>query len=605
MSTTPRVEKRRFGMHANLLYDVITKQAGTLQKAILEGVMNGVDAGASRIDVTLDMETLTIVDDGKGFVGRREIEDFFETFGTPHQEGDSTYGRFRMGRGQLMAFGANTWRTNQFRMDVDIKAHGLDYDLQGVDDVEGANDQEPQSAMSFDAPAQERVKGCAIEVRLYRKLLPSEKDEVEREIKAWVSWVDVPVRLNGVLISEDPAKAKWTVETDDAYFKLATTRTTMSVYNLGVLVMKVDASRYGVGGTVVSKHRLDVNFARNDVQNDCEVFKRIKAELRKHSDRETTTKRKLTDAQRTHVAHRIVACDIGWKEASEASIFTDVDGKSYNLENFRSKLYRSEEMLAAARGDRTAVKIQNQGMAIALATETLERFGVKDVTGLIKVIVAFCRSFAGDPTASWTAKYLGEAFEKVVPKTLDDYRHLVDETYETIDPKTLTASRRLLMRAAEKGGYVISRELGKDFRRMLPGRSQVAHAWTDGVKAIWIETERLPLLSMGYQGCTRFAALILHEYMHDGPDTETHEHDSEFYENFHDTVLDTDVLGKAATAMMKHMAEIARREGAKPKDSVLLFEDLETKLIRAGAKGTPADESDGKDVGERQLMQAA
>ena len=51
-------ERRRFGMHQNLLYDVILRQAGTLQKAVLEGVMNGVDARATRIDIQITKDTV-------------------------------------------------------------------------------------------------------------------------------------------------------------------------------------------------------------------------------------------------------------------------------------------------------------------------------------------------------------------------------------------------------------------------------------------------------------------------------------------------------------------------------------------------------------------
>ena len=40
------VETIAFTMHPQLLYSVIQRQAGTLNKAILEGVMNGVDARA-------------------------------------------------------------------------------------------------------------------------------------------------------------------------------------------------------------------------------------------------------------------------------------------------------------------------------------------------------------------------------------------------------------------------------------------------------------------------------------------------------------------------------------------------------------------------------
>ena len=44
------VENRRFGMSPNLLMDVIRRQAGTLQKGVLEAVMNAVDARATEID---------------------------------------------------------------------------------------------------------------------------------------------------------------------------------------------------------------------------------------------------------------------------------------------------------------------------------------------------------------------------------------------------------------------------------------------------------------------------------------------------------------------------------------------------------------------------
>jgi hypothetical protein len=43
-----------FKMHPKLLLDVIQRQAGTLSKAILEGVMNAVDAGATHGAITLD-----------------------------------------------------------------------------------------------------------------------------------------------------------------------------------------------------------------------------------------------------------------------------------------------------------------------------------------------------------------------------------------------------------------------------------------------------------------------------------------------------------------------------------------------------------------------
>lgn len=42
-----QVEIREFKMHQALLGNVIKEQAGTVQKAILEAVMNAVDAGST------------------------------------------------------------------------------------------------------------------------------------------------------------------------------------------------------------------------------------------------------------------------------------------------------------------------------------------------------------------------------------------------------------------------------------------------------------------------------------------------------------------------------------------------------------------------------
>ncbi|MFK5108744.1 ATP-binding protein, partial [Klebsiella pneumoniae] len=62
-----------FVMHPELLRSVIQRQAGSLSKAVLEAVMNSIDAGATRIDVDFDANYVTIKDDGKGFADANEI----------------------------------------------------------------------------------------------------------------------------------------------------------------------------------------------------------------------------------------------------------------------------------------------------------------------------------------------------------------------------------------------------------------------------------------------------------------------------------------------------------------------------------------------------
>ncbi|MDA8382828.1 MAG: ATP-binding protein, partial [Betaproteobacteria bacterium] len=95
-------ENRQFRMHPHLLYDVIKQQAGSFSKALMEAVQNAIDAGSTQVSVNFDGARFDIEDDGRGFADRRSIEEFFETFGTPHTESSDEaprYGRFRMGRG--------------------------------------------------------------------------------------------------------------------------------------------------------------------------------------------------------------------------------------------------------------------------------------------------------------------------------------------------------------------------------------------------------------------------------------------------------------------------------------------------------------------------
>ena len=105
------METRHFRIdHNKLLLDVIRRQAGSLTKAIMEGVMNAVDAGATRCDISVTADTVTITDDGKGFASKKEIQEWFEVFGAAHSEEEAkTFGTFRMGRGQMFAYGVNKW----------------------------------------------------------------------------------------------------------------------------------------------------------------------------------------------------------------------------------------------------------------------------------------------------------------------------------------------------------------------------------------------------------------------------------------------------------------------------------------------------------------
>jgi len=65
--------KKKLAAHDNLVYMVIKRQAGPLGKAALEGVMNSIDAGATRIDIHMTSDRLVIIDDGTNYNNTRVI----------------------------------------------------------------------------------------------------------------------------------------------------------------------------------------------------------------------------------------------------------------------------------------------------------------------------------------------------------------------------------------------------------------------------------------------------------------------------------------------------------------------------------------------------
>ena len=72
-------EQHEFQMHPNLLKDVITRQAGTISKAVLEGVMNSIEAGATKVEIELRAAYLTISDDGRGFTDKTQVRDPYKS----------------------------------------------------------------------------------------------------------------------------------------------------------------------------------------------------------------------------------------------------------------------------------------------------------------------------------------------------------------------------------------------------------------------------------------------------------------------------------------------------------------------------------------------
>lgn len=569
--------KRKFGMHPHLLFDIILRQAGTLQKALLEGVMNSIDAGATSCKINLDTHTFSIEDDGRGFQSDQEIEDYFETFGTPHKEGDATYGRFRMGRGQLMAYGRNHWRSRQFEMDVDVKKTGLDYVLTVHDQV-------------FD--------GTRITAELYDPIAPSELERTKNELRKFVAWAQIPVYLNGEIISKQPADGKWTYQDEDAYYALSADRSHLAVYNLGVLVNEFSASRFGVGGTIVTKTQVQVNFARNDIQSGCPDFKRIQDRIKKQSGQAAKKKVKLNDAERGMLVREFLAGELDFEEAASLRAITDVNGRTWPIDKLLQIGHKfGGYLVVAARGDQMVETAQSRGVAFSIDEGTLERFGAADGDAFIARIKDACllisskhdwRKYTVAETRILQLAALAKDDITVVDRKFissfvdSDHIALADGDLN-VDQKSMLhaieAALRELIQRLNRAGYEDRRF---EYRQVFLGKSETAYAWTDGTNSIWVDVEHARLLRRGYSGAYQVALTLLHEMLHSGPDTGTHQHDFSFYEDFHNlSGCENDPVGGAAERMIAIFMTRLRQNKKKISRALLAQDDVDLAIAKA------------------------
>lgn len=265
--------KQEFEATEGLLHDVMRKQAGSIEKAVLEAVMNSVDAGASIIDIDLTEDELIVSDDGEGMT-REEVNTYFKKFGLKDSDTeDKEFGKFRMGRGQIFNFGLNIWRSQDNIMVVNLEN---DVSEVRVGDEEKEVDTEGLSYNLLDG--YETVEGCTVEVKLYNTL-----DDVGEKIKAIEELIehipflfDVEIGINNRKIHSN---FEATEELEYGYYELDDNswKSGANVYNQGAKIGNF--GDWPILVTAISKDDLDVNFARNDILDSCEVWQEMQEEI--------------------------------------------------------------------------------------------------------------------------------------------------------------------------------------------------------------------------------------------------------------------------------------------------------------------------------------
>lgn len=501
--STQAAKRRKLAMHEKLLFDTIKRQAGLLEKANTEGVMNSIEAGATKVEITLvpdgDEAIMSIVDDGEGIKTIEEIEAHFETFGTPHEAHENTtWKQFRMGRGQMFAFGVNEWRTGPFLMKVDIKNWGLEWDL--IDNL----------------PFKD---GCEITIDLYKNpigywpyySIDSYKDAIQQQVR----FVEVPIFFNGEQINTPPSQCKWDYEDDEAYY-LFNAGTDMLIYNLGIFVMKIPSSRAGMAGVAVSKKQLSVNFARNDVMSDCPVYGHINEIIKKNRIKRSRKKHRfLSQCERQAILQDLRDGIQSYNDIKTLSLIPTTQGKYVSLDFVRRL---KQQWSFSENGDRLADRIMEKELAVIFDIDIVYQLNYK---GPLSEFFTWLTVNTG--------KYLygNNEWENIAKlyTTFDFLTSGYSEEYTQLPDKKLTVSERRILK-------VLNSFNCWNGRVILLGSSDRASAWTDGSSYIvidraWLKERYLsdPL------HINKLMMLLTHEMAHDINTSQTHVHGPEFYEH--------------------------------------------------------------------------
>jgi hypothetical protein len=533
----------QFELDPAIIHHIIYSQAGSIGKAVIELIMNSVDASAKTVVLSMSREGFTCKDDGEGFATREDVLRYFGRFGTPHQEGDATYGRFRLGKGQIMAHASTVWKSRDWMMVVDTRETGYSYDLENLE-------------------VGQRVSGCDVTGIWYEPLSDTELSSAVQEIRDLVRYTPVSVELNGRVITRDPLAEKWDFEDEYAWYR-AKVEGAVSIYNQGVLVRRDPAQTWGAGGLIVSKKAIALNVSRTEIlRKTCPVWKPIAAQFAKMA-REISAQlgeHRKTEARREKAAHDLLAGDADMLNIfGKEEVITLLPGKRhmsmYNFLELNGRMHGGKVSVAENNFDIPKGEgIAREKISQVIHPSTLARFNCHtsdDLRDAIERILEALGAAATDREAmdqarTWRLDRI-KVPEFIDFKTLSDayieHTSIVSEV-ATLDRETRRAWTALRWCIKQYAGLCSGGERSRRSNRVfweerqrkhiLLGESNAYEAWTDGETYIAFNIDIVKRLkSDPIKTAAYLFGLTEHEVSHDGDSIDCG-HDEAFYQRYHD-----------------------------------------------------------------------
>ena len=503
-----------------ITHPITLKQTGSIAQAIIELLINAVEANAKSVCLTMTKEHFSYSDNGHGFASFDDVLRYFGRISIPQSEGEATYRRLRLGHGKILAHASTTWVSNRWSMTVDTRLMGYNYELEDL----------PKA-----------LPGCTIKGTWYKPLKDTDVMSAIQEVYEGVRYASISVELNGHHITCNPAQEEWDFEDGLAYYRLKE-EGPVSVYNQGILVRHDSSHVWGGGGLIVSKQAIRLNVSRTEIlRNTCPVWKAIAKTFshlikgvsgRLYEDRKS-------EARREMAAHSLLSGNpnIG-SIYSHEEVITLMPGKRHiSLHAFLQKAhYLHGNTISVVEFRRDVSKgeaIAREGHIQVVHPITLERFGCTSCMDFVEILERVLHNVAQD-TLSRNSHL--PAFWKdenpLLPRlvsfsalqdTFQERTRLVDEK-NVLDKEIRRAwiDLRCCLQhyaCACIGAAYSNDSFGYDHHplQVLLGESNTYEAWTDGKTYLAIDYQIVKRLKADALKTVAYLfGLVEHEVAHQG-----------------------------------------------------------------------------------------
>lgn len=547
---TNQIIENEFTVDKNIIRHLIMSQAGSLDKALQELIMNAIDGGSKSVEVILSacMTKVSVIDHGCGFESVKQIIANFGSFGFDHEKEEELakhrrWGRFGLGRGQIMAFGKGVWTSNKFKMTVDLNGNT-----------------DKSVPYTIEVAPKVMHKGCRVDVELYNPMNMWEYNSLIRDLKNNLKYCDVPVSVNNEQVTLDIDDVKWTKRTSSLAFKQSSGESTneLRIYIQGIFVRSYGHSVMGVSGDLTSiGENFALNMARNDIlQSTCELFPKVKELCKVYSNKKSNS---LNKDDALYMLENWFSGQIKCADVEDKAILTNIKGRRSRL----TALYNhAKGNITLANKDKSPVgeRIHDDKLAFVFPPSLLSDLNCETLEEFVSTIKALVdNEYEG--VNNWCIPKALRYFDDLNILCFDTLAEQFDGEQQLIDKSKMTKLEAIRIEATAYIQYdlvqSINVALGNDFtdstripkREIRLGKSETTLAWTDGKGVIVIEKRYLSkCFSDGLNGMYKLIATLIHEYCHTDKYTDGHSHSGEFHERFHD-IMGSDEIKMVSLAM--------------------------------------------------------